>query len=279
MPASEYLAQLKQSAELLLSEPPRGYPLPVAQTWNISLAQLKERSPAAVRLLQLCAFFAPEPISQELIYSDEMMRSLLKYDPGLRGEKVMIARLIREVTRFALAKVDPATNTIQLHRLVQTVIRNQMTAEESDSTSHEVHDILVGARPRKGEVDDPSNWPRYDIIWPHLLSSEAENCVEEDTRKLLTDRVRYYVRRGEYTNALDLGQRLADFWETKFGRVERQRLLLLSNIGNAHRWLGKTETALKLSERTLEQQRAPAATTTPHPAHPRHRGRRPARVR
>ncbi|WP_062352455.1 FxSxx-COOH system tetratricopeptide repeat protein [Herbidospora yilanensis] len=264
IPAADYLAQLKQSAELLLTEPPRGYPLPVAQTWNISLAQLKERSPAAVRLLQLCAFFAPEPISQELIYSDEMMRSLLKYDPNLRGEKVMIARLIREVTRFALAKVDPATNTIQLHRLVQTVIRNQMTTEEAESTSHEVHDILVGARPRKGEVDDPSNWPRYDIIWPHLLPSEAENCMEEDTRKLLTDRVRYYNRRGEYVNALDLGQRLADFWETKFGQVERQRLLLLHNISNAHRWLGKTQTSLRLNEWTLRQQRALLGEDHPH---------------
>ncbi|WP_459799418.1 FxSxx-COOH system tetratricopeptide repeat protein [Herbidospora sp. RD11066] len=264
VPASAYLTQLKQSAELLLNEPPRGYPLPVAQTWNISLAQLKERSPAAVRLLQLCAFFAPEPISQELIYSDEMMRALLQYDPGLRGEKVMIGRLIREVTRFALAKVDPATNTIQLHRLVQTVIRNQMTTEEIETTSHEVHHILVGARPRKGEVDDPANWPRYDIIWPHLLPSEAENCMEEDTRKLLIDRVRYYNRRGQYTNALNLGQRLADFWETKFGQVERQRLSMLYNVGNAHRWLGQTQTALQLSEWTLENQRSLLGDDHPH---------------
>ncbi|TKK89312.1 tetratricopeptide repeat protein [Herbidospora galbida] len=264
VPASEYLAQLRQGAELLLTEPPRGYPLPVALTWNISLARLKERSPAAVRLLQLCAFFAAEPISQELIYSNEMMRALLKYDPSLLGEKVMIGRLIREVTRFALAKVDPATNTIQLHRLVQTVIRNQMTKEETESTSHEVHDILVGARPTKGDVDDPANWPRYDIIWPHLLPSEAENCVEEETRKLLIERVRYYIQRGEYTNALDLGQRLADFWEAKFGQIERQRLLLLNNVSNAHRWLGKPQTSLRLSEWTLAQQHALLGDDHPH---------------
>ncbi len=81
---------------------------------------------AAVRLLRAGTDLP------ELIGSDEMMRSLLKYDPVPPGEKVMIGRLIREVTRFALAEVDPATNTIQLHRLVQTVIRNQMTTEESD---------------------------------------------------------------------------------------------------------------------------------------------------
>ncbi|WP_066361714.1 FxSxx-COOH system tetratricopeptide repeat protein [Herbidospora mongoliensis] len=263
--ASTYLEQLKtQSQQLLLTEPPRGYPMPVALTWNISLAQLKERSPAAVRLLQLCAFFSPEPISQELIYSDEMARSLLPYDESLRGEKVMLGRMIREVTRFALAKVDPATNTIQLHRLVQTVIRGQMSQEDRESTSHEVHHILVGARPRRGDVDDPTNWPRYDFIWPHLLSSEAENCTEEETRTLLIDRVRYHWRRGEYTNGLTLGQRLADYWETKFGQIERQRLALLFNVSHCLRYLGRIKEARDLNEWVLQQQQILLGYDHPH---------------
>ncbi|GLX93112.1 FxSxx-COOH system tetratricopeptide repeat protein [Herbidospora sp. NBRC 101105] len=263
--ASTYLDQLRtQSQQLLSTDPPRGYPVPVAMTWNISLAQLKERSPAAVRLLQLCAFFSPEPISQELIYSDEMARSLLPYDESLRGEKVMLGRLIREVTRFALAKVDPATNTIQLHRLVQTVIRGQMTTEEREATSHEVHHILVAARPRRGDVDDPTNWPRYDLIWPHLLSSEAENCTEEETRTLLIDRVRYHWRRGEYTNGLSLGQRLADYWEQKFGQIERQRLALLFNVSHCLRNLGRIKEARDLNEWVFQQQENLLGYDHPH---------------
>ena len=70
---------------------------------------------------------------------------------------------------------------------------------------HEVHRILVGARPRQGGTDDPENWPRYDLIWPHLSGSEAINCDYEDTRRLLIDRVRYLWKRGEFDEALEIG--------------------------------------------------------------------------
>ncbi|MEV4324802.1 FxSxx-COOH system tetratricopeptide repeat protein [Microbispora rosea] len=265
MSAAEYIEQVQtQAAELLAMNPPAGYPQPVAATWNISLGQLRERAPAAVRMLQLCAFFSPDPISMTLLYSDEMMRSLLPHDSSLRGEKLMLHRLIREISRFALAKVDPGSNTIQVHRLVQAVIKSQMTAEEVDSTSHEVHHILVGARPRLGEVDDPENWPAYDLIWPHLLPSDAENCVEEETRQLLTERVRYLWKRGEFANALQLGQRLADYWEGQFGRDERQRLHLLFNIANVLRSEGKSREARELDEWVWNRQNDILGPSHPH---------------
>ncbi len=65
-------------------------------------------------------------------------------------------------------KVDQGSNSLQIHRLVQAVIRSQMSDEERVEARHEVHKILVGARPRQGETDDPANWSTYNIIWPHL---------------------------------------------------------------------------------------------------------------
>ncbi|MFF5207862.1 FxSxx-COOH system tetratricopeptide repeat protein [Streptosporangium sp. NPDC000396] len=265
MSAAEYVSQLQtQAAQILATNQPAGYPHPVAATWNVSLNELRERSPAAVRMLQLCAFFSPDPISQSLLYSDEMMRSLLPYDSALRGEKLVLGRVIREISRFALAKIDPGSNTIQVHRLVQAVIKGQMTREEVDSTSHEVHHILVGARPRQGEVDDPENWPYYDLIWPHLLPSDAENCVEEETRQLLTERVRYLWKRGEFDNALQLGQRLADYWEETFGQNERQRLHMLFNIANVLRSQGSYKEARDLDEWVWSQQGAMLGDSHPH---------------
>ncbi|MBP2704050.1 tetratricopeptide repeat protein [Microbispora sp. RL4-1S] len=265
MPAAAYIEQLDtQAAELLSQNPPPGYPSTVAATWNISLNRLRERSPAAVRMLQLCAFFSPDPIAMTLLYSDDMMRALLPYDDSLRGEKLMIGRLIREISRFALAKIDPGNNTLQVHRLVQAVIRSQMTFDEIETISHEVHHVLVGARPRQGEVDDPENWAAYDLIWPHLLPSDAEKCVEEETRQLLTERVRYLWKRGEFTGALQLGQRLADYWEEKFGQFERQRLHMLFNIGNVLRSQGSYREARELNEWVWHQQTELLGDSHPH---------------
>ena len=139
------------------------------------LRPAQERSPAAVRLLQILAFCSPGPISMDLLYSDEMNESLLPFDETL-SEKLMLGRVIRDVSRFALIKVDQGSNSLQIHRLVQAVIRSQMTEEEQQEARHEVHKILVGARPRQGETDDPANWSTYDIIWPHLGPSQAEEC-------------------------------------------------------------------------------------------------------
>ena len=80
----------------------------------------------------------------------------------------MLGRVIRDISRFALVKVDQGSNSLQIHRLVQAVIRSQMSDEERVEARHEVHKILAGARPRQGETDDPANWSTYDIIWPHL---------------------------------------------------------------------------------------------------------------
>ena len=77
-----------------------------------------------------------------LLYGDEMIEALLPFDPTL-VERVILGRVIREISRFALAKVDRGSNSIQIHRLVQAVISSQMTEEEQEAARHEVHKILI----------------------------------------------------------------------------------------------------------------------------------------
>ncbi|MGH3281606.1 MAG: FxSxx-COOH system tetratricopeptide repeat protein, partial [Trebonia sp.] len=187
MPAAEYVDRLE--SQLAGAGHLGDYPSTVAATWRLSFDRLREQSPGAARLLELCAFFSPDPISLTLLYSGEMIDSLLSYDPRLR-ERSVLAVLIRDLTRFSLAKIDRGSNTIEIHRLVQAVARAQMSTEEyRDMARHEVHRILVGSRPPIGGIDDPENWPRYDLIWPHLSGSNAADCDQEDTRRLLIDRV------------------------------------------------------------------------------------------
>src|SRR5688572_10345055 len=60
----------------------QGPDAPVDATFDLSLARLRERSPAAYRMLQLCSVMAPE-ISLDLIYSDEFAKTLAPLDPAL----------------------------------------------------------------------------------------------------------------------------------------------------------------------------------------------------
>jgi tetratricopeptide (TPR) repeat protein len=264
MPAGVYVEQLAtQSIRILSLNQPADYPTPVVATWNLSFEQLKERSPAAVRLLQLCAFLSPGPISMTLLYGDQMIASLLPFDESL-SEKLMLGRVIRDISRFALVRVDQGSNSLQIHRLVQAVIRSQMTDEEQLKVSHEVHEILVGARPARGETDDPANWSRYNLIWPHLGPSRAEECDDPRTRQLLIDWVRYQWKHGEFDACLSLANRLENLWTQQLGPDHQQTLHLRFHIANVLRSQGRFAEARELDTYVLERQRAVLGTDHPH---------------
>jgi cellulose biosynthesis protein BcsQ/tetratricopeptide (TPR) repeat protein len=264
-PTTEYLDRLReQTTSVLALNQPAGYPKPVAATWNVSIERLKERSPAAVRLLQLCAFFAPEPISANLLYSKEMIDALKPYDPSLQ-EKLVLGRVIREIGRFALAKVDQVNNSIQVHRLVQAVIRDQLTEAEQNKARHAVHRILAGARPDDDEpIDNPTTWPRFATIWPHLNTSEARNCREPETRRLLIDRVRYLWKRGDWASASAIAAETRETWREMLGNEDYQYLYLRFHISNIYRSQGRYVEARELDEVTLERQRKVLGPTHPH---------------
>ena len=264
MPARAYVEQLAtQSTRILALNQPPDYPMPVVATWNLSFDRLKGRSPAAVRLLQLCAFFSPGPISMDLLYSDELNASLLPFDETL-SEKLMLARVIRDISRFALIKVDQGTNSLQIHRLVQAVIRSQMSEEEQADARHEVHKILAGARPSQGETDDPANWSIYDIIWPHLGPSQAEECDDPRTRQLLIDWVRYQWKHGEFESALNLAKLLENLWTHQLGPDHQQTLHLQFQIANVLRSQGRFSDARDLDTYVLARQRAVLGADHPH---------------
>jgi cellulose biosynthesis protein BcsQ len=264
MSAQAYVEQLStESTRILALNQPPDYPMPVVATWNLSFDRLKGRSPAAVRLLQLCAFFSPGPISMSLLYSDEMNASLLPFDETLT-EKLMLGRVIRDISRFALVRVDQGSNSLQIHRLVQAVIRSQMTHEQRRDARHEVHKILVGARPRQGETDDPANWSRYDIIWPHLGPSKAEECDDPRTRQLLIDWVRFQWKHGEFEACLTLARRLENLWTHQLGPDHQQTLHLQFQIANVLRSQGRFSEARDLDTYVLERQRAVLEPGHPH---------------
>ena len=264
MPATLYAEWLEtQTTSALGLNKPLDYAKPVVAAWNLSIERLKQESPASVRLLQILAFCSAGSISATLLYSDTMLECLLPYDEAL-SQKLMIGRVIREVSRFALVKVDQSANSVQIHRLVQAVIQSEMTDDERVEARHEVHKILVGVRPRQGETDDPANWSIYDIIWPHLGPSEADECDYPPTRQLLIDWVRYQWKHGEFEAALVLARRLQDVWTSYLGPDHQQTLHLQFHIANILRSQGRFSDARDLDTYVLERQREVLRPDHPH---------------
>ena len=261
MSVPEYLRQLGQQPVLSLSEDSklREYSDEVGKAWNLSLDHLKGQSAAAARLLEVCAVMAPD-ISLDLINSQAMADKLRELDPTI-SERAMIARLIWQIDRLALIKLDNTSRQIQVHSVVQTVVNERMTEEDKAAARRVVHQALVEVRPQ-GDVDDPQTWPRYRLIWPHLRPSQAELSDVAPVRQLLIERVRYIRQREDLARAERRGREIERAWKAMLEEMpelaeslRRQLFRLRFDLANILRDQAKFQESRTLDEEVLAGQR------------------------
>ncbi|MHA6760809.1 FxSxx-COOH system tetratricopeptide repeat protein [Streptacidiphilus sp. PAMC 29251] len=230
------------------------YPLPIMTTFALSLKKLETEWPAAKRLLQMSVFLGPEAFSQTLVYkSPEMVRALSAHDVGSRSP-VQLGTVVRAVRRLSLAKVDRQQGTIQVHRLLQVLLRLQMTEDEQARVRGEVQEILAGQRPLGGEVEDPENRPAFEQIRPHLSACSAESSDNPAVRQLMIDLVRLHWRSGDFTLAGAEADRIDALWSSTLGEEHEQTLALRCLRANILRDRGEYRQSLELDRRTWQSQ-------------------------
>jgi tetratricopeptide (TPR) repeat protein len=266
-----YLDQLQRQPTRTLSQGQLAdAPQKVSSTWDLSLGQLQETSPAAARLFGLCSVMAPD-ISLELLYSPAMATVLVPLDSEL-SEPMVIGKVIQQINRLALIKLDTTAHQIQVHRLVQAVVRDRMSEEELAQARVDVRRVLVAARP-DGAVDDPETWQRYRLIWPHLTPSGAMWSTEEPVRQLLIDRVRYLWLRGDLERGRRRAAEIESAWEQTLaaapdqgatGLLRTQLFRLRFNMANILRDLAEFKESWTLDKEVLRRQREFLGYEHPH---------------
>lgn len=210
MPAEQYLELFERKwDELLQSDPPSDYEMPVAAAWNVSLERLQEDRRDALHLLQVCAFFAPEPISWDL-FSAVRGVSVPEALQATLEDPVRLGRAVREIGRYALARIDHRQNTIQLHRLVQRVLVDQMSSQDQRDMRHAAHQLLVHADPRNPERIP--HWERYSDLLPHVQTSHAVECQDPWTRRLVLNELRFLNARGDFVGAETFAEQARGKW-------------------------------------------------------------------
>jgi tetratricopeptide (TPR) repeat protein len=250
MPVSEYLKLFDEKvAEILSTSAPAGYEMPVAAAWNVSFDVLEKRNPAAHQLLQVCAFFAPEPITRTLFNGVRGIRMPAELDAALK-DPMQLGRAIRDINRYSLAKIDHRTNTLQLHRLVQVVLRNRMDESVRGDMQHVAHALLANLDPN--EPKSSKWWPRYQDIWPHVYSSDPIHCDDGWVRQLVINVMQFLYFWGDHSEAASLARLALEQWRTLLGETDLHVLEASSYLG-LYLWaLGRYTEAAELNRRTLE---------------------------
>ncbi|MEU9892228.1 FxSxx-COOH system tetratricopeptide repeat protein [Streptomyces phaeochromogenes] len=251
MPVRQYLELFDQKcAEILRVAPPPDYEVPVAAAWNVSLERLRQEHPAALQLLQVCAFFAPEPIPWDWFSAVRNVKVPLALQAAL-DDPIKLGKAVREIGRYALARIDHRQNTIQLHRLVQRVLVEQMTPQEQAQMKHGAHELLVHADP--GNPYLPPRWTRYSDLLPHVHSTGAAKCDDAWTRRLVLNEVRFLLARGDFAACKDFTGQVRTRWREQLGRDHEDTLAADQVYAEVLRQLGEYEEAYRLQSDLVDR--------------------------
>jgi hypothetical protein len=135
----------------------------IATVWSLSLDQLRERQPAAVQLLRLCAYLAPEPIPLD-VFTSQPSRLPAPLDRAA-GDPLALADAVGALVDYSL--VDRTESGLLLHRLVQAVVR-QSGFDQPDSPGP--LPVVFGLLDVVDQLDHecPADWPRFRMLGSHL---------------------------------------------------------------------------------------------------------------
>ncbi len=252
MSASEYLRLLHERTSQLLSEgKPSEYPVSMTAAWALSVNSLNEKMPEAVELLRCCAFFGPEPIPRDVFFRAHpglgpKLSALLK-------DRIRLTRAIGELGRYALVRIDLASRTIQVHRLIQALLRDQLSEAERARIRNEVHLLLAQFAPE--DPEDTNNWGRYQQLVGHIEPSGVRENQDPAIRDFALNMVRYLYMSGDYASARRLVNQLLDQWAADAGQEDLRILAARRHLGNILRALGEYSAAYEINRAALDAAR------------------------
>ncbi|GAA3225263.1 FxSxx-COOH system tetratricopeptide repeat protein [Actinocorallia longicatena] len=260
MAVSEYLTLLTQrkTAELMEQGKPTEYPVSMTAAWGLSVASLNQSMPECIDLLRCCAFFGPEPIPRDVF--NRPSAGLGQKMTSLLSEPIRLSRAFGELGRYALAKIDPQTRTVQVHRLIQALVREELTEAERDALRHEVHLLLAQHAP--SEPDEKNNWPKFNGLLGHVQSAGVALSDDREVRKFALSFVRYLFASGDYVTAQAFAELLDETWLSVDGIESMDVLEARRHLGNVRRALGGYAAAFELNQDTLQKVEALAGPTS-----------------
>ena len=242
----------RQGAGQLLASGQPDYPGSVATTWLIHFEQLQAQAPAALQLLQMCAFCHPDDIDLSLLAS------------GLPTSQSKLTRLLTDAAEApalweaavgALVAQGLATRLnderIRLHRLISDVTRYHLQTTEHAHTRWATHvlNVLNGLTPE--DPSEPQSWPLMARLTPHLLTAADHAPPIEACGDALLNAGQYLDRRAEYHPAHQALRKALAVMEHVHGRDSAETARTLGSLGIVQHALDDLSSAYASQQRAL----------------------------
>ena len=248
MAAEEYMRLLdEQITKILAVGKPPDYPVPMTAAWRLSVAILQEHLPQALELLRCCAFFGPEPIPRDVFR--RVVQATGTSVNALIADPILLASAVRELGRYALVKLDG--RSISVHRLVQALLRDDLSPEQQGSYRHEAHLILAAGAPRSPA--ETQQWPQYAALVAHVAApvTDLPGCRAPEVRAFALNVVRYLYNSGDFASCQSFAERFIERWTADSGPSDQHVLDAQRHLGNTLRQLGQYAQAYEIVQTTM----------------------------
>jgi tetratricopeptide (TPR) repeat protein len=176
------------------------HPESVATTWSLSFEAVERMNPAATDLLRLCAFLDPDAIPEELLTVGAPA-----FGPVLAPvatDPFRLDQAIEALWRYSLLRRHSSSHMLSLHRLVQVVLKESMSAELQRTWVERAIGALHLAFPSYVE---PACWENCQRLLPQVQQCsqliEQWNIHAPESATLLHQAAYYLRERGTYAEA------------------------------------------------------------------------------
>ena len=250
MAAAEYMDLLRTRAGQLLDQgAPGSYPRSLAAATGLIADRLAAEDPAAAELASLCAFLAPEPIPEDLFTgaTGDLPSDLA----GRAADQLAWRQTLARLARQSLARVD--YRGLQMHRLTQAILRDRLSPVQAAATRTCTEAILAASNPR--DPCNPTTWPRWARLLPHLLAADLTVTGSRDLRRMACGACWYLLARGDIPTGCDLARDLHQQWRDRLSGDDEHVLVMAYHLAWALQALGQYAAARDLDQDTLERSR------------------------
>jgi tetratricopeptide (TPR) repeat protein len=165
----------------------------------------------------------------------------------LANKRLKLNEAIAILRAYSLVHCENGSSTLSIHRLVQVVLRDTMSAKEAKEWKTRVVQAINAALPDL----EPAQWSTYECYLPHVILytqflSEVEPQKQIVAIRILTQTGVYLEERERYIAAEPLLKGALVLTEQQFGQEHPNTALAQNTLGGLYLAQGKKEAAEQL---------------------------------
>lgn len=237
--------------ELLLrrGKYPIDHPDSVAATWSLSFQEVEQKCLAAVDLLNLFAFLNPESIPGEVIAlgAAELGSTLA----SVARDPLQLDSIIELLLSYSLIRRNSETGSLNLHRLVQAVVKDNMDHETQRMWAERAIRAVNQAFPNV----EPETWERCQRLLPSVhtaaMQSEEYALTFPEAARLFNEATSFLMKRGSYAQAEPLLLRALTIRQQIMKATHPDYARTLNDLGTLYLNQGKYQEAEPLLQQAL----------------------------